>query len=211
MHKFNPNGIISTAYFDGATKVNMIKRFKIETSTVDKKFHFITEHKASKLLAVSDNYAPDVQIKAKPDGKNTEISLLPIDELVEVRGWKAIGNKLNFNKLTEIEFIATETEEVESEELKVENAELKVESNEIESEKLKVESVVEEDEPEFVINNLEEKKTEDEPEFIVNMPQIEEESGELKVESEKEEIPFEIKNLNADTDKGSAGEQLGLF
>lgn len=211
LHKFNPNGIISAAYFDGATKVNMIKRFKIETSTVDKKFHFITEHKASKLLAISDNYAPDVQIKAKPDGKNTEISLLPIDELVEVRGWKAIGNKLNFNKLTEIEFIATETEEVESEELKEENAELKVESNEIESEKLKVKSEVEEDEPEFVINNLEEKKTEDEPEFIVNMPQIEEESGELKVESEKEEIPFEIKNLNADTDKGSAGEQLGLF
>jgi topoisomerase-4 subunit A len=175
LNKFNPNAILSAAYFDGASKVHMIKRFKIETSTVDKKFHFITEHKMSKLLAVTDNYAPDVQIKSKPDGKTNEITLVPIDELVEVRGWKAIGNKLNFQKLSEVEFIPTEVATPEEEI----------------------------DEPEFVITNLENE--------VEEVKEVEvKETTELPV-VEKEEIPFEIKNLPNDSEKHGSGEQLGLF
>lgn len=186
LNKFNPKGIISVAYFDGASKTNLIKRFKIETSTVDKKFLFITEHKQSKLLAASDNFAPDVQIKHKPDGKTTEVVLQAIEEMVEVRGWKAIGNKLNFSKLTEISFIPTEKEQTEE--------------------------ATESDEPEFVVNNLEEEPeeasnktttTQEEPEFV-----IKNESEKLEKE---EDIPFEIKNLPPESEKGSTGEQLGLF
>ncbi len=182
LSKFDSNGIITAAYFDGATKLPMIKRFKIETSTVDKKFLFITEHKASKLLAVTDNFAPDVQIKSKPDGKTNELVLVPIDELVEVRGWKAIGNKLNFQKLTDIEFIPTEKAAPS----------LNVEEN---------------DSPEFVIHNLadENANKEEEIENISNET-VEEQSEKI------EDIPFEIKNLPTEVEKPSSkGEQLGLF
>lgn len=108
--KFQPEQVLSAAYWDGSTKQHFIKRFRIETTTVDKKFSFINEHKQSKLLAISQHAALNVQISHKPDGKQTEMLLMPIEDLVELRGWKAIGNKLNYPKLQTIAFLPVLTE-----------------------------------------------------------------------------------------------------
>ncbi|MEY4047569.1 MAG: topoisomerase 4 subunit, partial [Bacteroidota bacterium] len=161
---------------------------------------FISDHKASKLVASSINYSPNVQIKHKPDGKTAEIELIPIDELVDVRGWKAIGSKLNYPKLTDAKFIDTETIMPESE---VENT-----SSETD--------VVEEDET-----------TEQDVAEITSMETVDVEvipTGQKIVLEEDEvqeaikptsvtEVPLEIKNyseenISKDTNKG---EQLGLF
>ncbi|WP_395617548.1 DNA gyrase/topoisomerase IV subunit A [Aquirufa sp.] len=192
LKKFEPQSIITAAYFDGSNKTHLIKRFHLETTSLDKKFLFISDHKASKLIAVTDNYAPNVQIKHKPDGKTNELEIIPIDDLAEVRGWKALGSKLNYPKLVDLTFLETEEEapvsekaspvEAEAEEVEVEiQAEVEIESEE--------EQVVEE------VN-----VTNDEPEFVVNFPS---EKEEIQTE-EKEDIPFEIKNP-------PTGEQLGLF
>ncbi len=183
---FNPNSTISAVYFDGASKTYFIKRFKIETSTIDKKFLFISDHKASNLLAATDNFAPNVQLKHKPDGKTSEIMLLPIDELVEIRGWKAIGSKLNYIKLSDIQFIETE---VKSEE---------VATNQ--HEELDVDLPA--DNPKEVISTSDEI-----PEEIP----LEIKSG--IIEQEIDEIPLEIKNYAPDAipKESNKGEQLGLF
>ena len=196
---FNPNGILSAIYFDGSNKTHFIKRFKIETSTIDKKFLFISDHKASSLLAATDNFAPNVQIKHKPDGKTNEISLVPIDELVDVRGWKAIGSKLNYSKLVDVEFIETEHAAPE----------IPTAIEEIEAEE-EVTSVIEDN---FAAISEEQ-----------NVPELEEASkteieeiplvikGEVLTD-EIEDIPLEIKNYNPDAipKESSKGEQLGLF
>ncbi len=189
LKKFNPSGIISAIYFDGQGKHTLIKRFKLETSTVDKKFLFITDHKASKLIAVTDNYQPNVQIKHKPDGKTLEIEILPINDLVDVRGWKAIGNKLNYTKLMDLEFIETELKQPEEE-----------------SAIILVEDIIEETSKEVEEIVEVEKSESSEPEFVIkNLP-------EENVNSKADDIPFEIKNLpNESNDKSSSGEQLGLF
>ena len=188
LKKFNPNAILSAVYFDGQSKNTLIKRFKLETSTIDKKFLFITDHKASRLLNVSDNYLPNVQIKHKPDGKTHEFEILPITELVDVRGWKAIGNKLNYQKLIEVEFIETDITSPEIEEVVAKEI-LEIEGNTTE--------VV------TLVN-----PTDDEPEFIIKNLPIEKENP----TQETDDIPFEIKNLNKDAgDKNGSGEQLGLF
>jgi topoisomerase-4 subunit A len=44
LKRFNSKSIISAVYFDGNNKSNYIKRFKLETTTVDKKFLFISEY-----------------------------------------------------------------------------------------------------------------------------------------------------------------------
>ncbi len=198
---FNPNGIISAVYFDGSNKSHFIKRFKIETSTIDKKFLFISDHKASNLLAASDNYSPNVQIKHKPDGKTNEILLLPIDELVEVRGWKAIGSKLNYTKLVDIEFIETESQSPEAEAIKI--AEQDVEK-----------------EPESTIKVIEEKEK---PETDITneievIPTVDNEDVPLTIKgqvltNEIDDIPLEIKNYSTDAipKEPNKGEQLGLF
>lgn len=199
--KFNPNGIISAIYFDGANKTHFIKRFKIETSTIDKKFLFISDHKASKLVASSINYAPNVQIKHKPDGKTSEIELMPIDELVDVRGWKAIGSKLNYPKLTDANFIDTETIMPESEVAKTAATEEEVEDQEVE--------VIELESAEITTQDISEAEVIPTGQKITLEDEIQE-TPKLEI---AEDIPLEIKNYSEeniakDTNKG---EQLGLF
>ena len=197
--KFNPKGIISAVYFDGSNKTYFIKRFKIETSTIDKKFLFIADHKASKLVASSINYAPNVQIKHKPDGKTAEIELIPIEELVDVRGWKAIGSKLNYPKLTDVQFIETETVMPESEEILSSNEESMEgeEVSDVDNEETTAPVTITESIPVGQTVTFEEDVEE---KSVGETPQI-------------EDIPLEIKNypsenLPKDTNKG---EQLGLF
>jgi topoisomerase IV subunit A len=198
--KFNPNGIISAIYFDGSNKTHFIKRFKIETSTVDKKFLFISDHKASKLVASSINYSPNVQIKHKPDGKTAEIELIPIDELVDVRGWKAIGSKLNYPKLTDAKFIDTETIMPESE----------VESTSSETDVIEEDVTTEQNVAEITSMETVEVEVIPTGQKIV----LEEDEVQEKIKPTSiTEVPLEIKNyseenISKDTNKG---EQLGLF
>jgi len=191
LKKFEPQAIISAAYFDGSNKTHLIKRFHLETTSLDKKFLFISDHKASKLIAVTDNYAPNVQIKHKPDGKTNELEIIPIDDLAEVRGWKALGSKLNYPKLVDLTFLETEEEAPVSEKATPIEAEAEAEEVDVQAE---VEIETEEEQVAEEVN-----VTNDEPEFVVNFPEEKEEPKE-----EKEDIPFEIKNP-------PTGEQLGLF
>ena len=194
LKKFEPQAIISAAYFDGSNKTHLIKRFHLETTSLDKKFLFISDHKASKLIAVTDNYAPNVQIKHKPDGKTNELEIIPIDELAEVRGWKALGSKLNYPKLVEVQFIETEEEApVEKKTPEAPEPELEVE------ESVEMNDSAPEEEVEEVAEVVSSKE---EPEFVVHFP--EEEKENIKEEKNEEDIPFEIKNP-------PKGEQLGLF
>jgi len=226
LKKFNPKAIVSGIYFDGANKTHFIKRFKLETSTIDKKFLFISDHKASKLLSVTDNYSPNVQIKHKPDGKTNEVIILPISEIVEVRGWKAIGSKLNYPKLVDALFIETEVKAEEEAETNLsdedhEAADVKNLSgsimpdsengniaNEIEteeemngSENTAAENTSEDENLSEAKAALE--KVQDEIPLIINSP----------VNSEIDDIPFEIKNTDPEhlPKDSNNGDQLGLF
>ncbi len=226
LKKFNPKAIVSGIYFDGANKTHFIKRFKLETSTIDKKFLFISDHKASKLLSVTDNYSPNVQIKHKPDGKTNEVIILPISEIVEVRGWKAIGSKLNYPKLVEALFIETEVKaeeeaepnlpDEEHEVADVKNLPVRIKpdsengimDNEIETEEARNESGNSSAENTSEDENLSKAKTalekaQDEIPLIINRP----------ANSDIDDIPFEIKNTDPEhlPKDSNNGEQLGLF
>jgi len=205
--KFNSKGIISAIYFDGSNKTYFIKRFKIETSTIDKKFLFIADHKASKLIASTINYAPNVQIKHKSDGKTTEIELIPIDELVDVRGWKAIGSKLNYPKLSDAKFVDTESSIPETEEEAIESVNLEEVEDEI--------SVVESEASEIIESTIPEEKVDKEIDLIPTGQKITleiEESVEIQA-NPIEDVPLEIKNYSAENiaKEANKGEQLGLF
>ncbi|MFD3292755.1 DNA gyrase/topoisomerase IV subunit A [Aquirufa sp. KTFRIE-69F] len=196
LKKFEPQAIISAAYFDGSNKTHLIKRFHLETTSIDKKFLFISDHKASKLIDVTDNYAPNVQIKHKPDGKTNELEIIPIDELAEVRGWKALGSKLNYPKLVEVVFLSTEEEAPVVE--KAPDVPEPVEMEEAEEVEEVAETV-------SVATETPAEATSEEPEFVVNFPEEKPEEEKTSVEEKKEDdIPFEIKNP-------PKGEQLGLF
>jgi topoisomerase-4 subunit A len=101
--KFHPKLPITAVYFDGVQKHHFIKRFTIETSTLDKKFLFISDARNTKLILASTDSRPRLQITLpKVAGSEPVIHEYLIEDLIDIRGWKAIGNKLPHDKFKDI-------------------------------------------------------------------------------------------------------------
>jgi topoisomerase-4 subunit A len=111
--KFRADRAISCVYFEGKAKQNYLKRFLIETQTLNKKFLFISEEKGSYVVFVSDQKEPKVNLVVGK-GKNTSEEELVLSELIEVKGWKSIGNKFTTKDLVKIELISSEERVEES-------------------------------------------------------------------------------------------------
>jgi topoisomerase IV subunit A len=108
--KFDANKIFSAVYLDGDKNQYNVKRFKIETTTLNSKYFFIKEGKNNTLTAISSDELPLLNVKT---GKGQQVNNVKfkVDKLVEVMGWKAIGSKLmDFNKNIEMEFVQPKEE-----------------------------------------------------------------------------------------------------
>ena len=104
--KFDPNDVISAVYYHGGNKTYYIKRFIIETLSTGKRFNFISEEKGSRLEVATNNNNQKIRVYysiKRKDAKKTDEFLL--DELIETKGWKAIGNKLSNNKIRKVELL----------------------------------------------------------------------------------------------------------
>jgi topoisomerase-4 subunit A len=109
LRKLEPDTVVSAVYVDGETKLHYVKRFHIETTTMDKPFTFISESKGSKLLAASTFAEPEVEVKLQRDKKaDKETEKLRLDQFIEVKGWKAMGNKLNYFKIHALTLLTDE-------------------------------------------------------------------------------------------------------
>ncbi len=118
IEKFDIQKVISAIYFDGGTKTYFVKRFLIETTTINKRFNFITDHKQSFLKVVSTASQPQVSVTLTK-GKEEEVMEYDLDMLIDVKGWKALGNKLSTYPVKDLSLIISEkeTEEEISEEV----------------------------------------------------------------------------------------------
>jgi topoisomerase-4 subunit A len=107
IEKFDPQKVISAIYYDGGTKTFFVKRFTIETTTINKRFNFITDHKQSYLRVVSTASQPQVSVTLIK-GKEEEVMEYDLDMLIDVKGWKAIGNKLSTYPVKDMTLIQSE-------------------------------------------------------------------------------------------------------
>nr|WP_236668865.1 DNA gyrase/topoisomerase IV subunit A [Hymenobacter rubidus] len=109
LRKLEPDTVLSAVYVDGDTKIHYVKRFKIETSTLEKRFTFIAETKGSKLLAVTAHPEPLAEVTIQRDKKaDKEKEKIALSEFIDVKGWKAMGNKLNFYKIHALSLLTDE-------------------------------------------------------------------------------------------------------
>ena len=104
IHQYNLNTVVNAVYFDGDKQWSMVKRFNIETNKMDEKFLFISEHKDSKLYLVSFDTNPVVKFSYKQNNILTEKEI-DLSEIVGIKGWKALGNKLGEFKISTIDQI----------------------------------------------------------------------------------------------------------
>lgn len=104
IEKYNPDKIITAVYLDNDKLQFNIKRFKIETSTLNSKFFFIKEGKGNRLETVTTDADPVLKVK-KGRGQQVSTIKYKVGKNVEVTGWKAVGVKLeDFNKSVEMEW-----------------------------------------------------------------------------------------------------------
>jgi len=104
MEKFVPEKIISAVYLDADKNQYNVKRFKIETTTLNNKFMFIKEGEGNKLEQVTTEEEPVLKVQIGR-GQQVRHAKFKIAKMVEVMGWKAVGAKLmDFSKSVEMEW-----------------------------------------------------------------------------------------------------------
>ena len=104
IEKYDAEKIITAVYLDNEKLQYNIKRFKIETTTLNSKFLFIKEGKDNRLEAVTTDASPVLKVQT---GRGQQISKakFKVDKMVEVMGWKAVGARLvDFSKSVEMEW-----------------------------------------------------------------------------------------------------------
>lgn len=111
IEKFNPERVITAVYADMDKKQFMVKRFKIETTTIKNKFLFIKEGEGNYVETVTTMEEP---ILAMQQGRGAQVrkGKLKITRIAEVTGYRTVGTKLaDFSKSTEMEWVKPKEED----------------------------------------------------------------------------------------------------
>ena len=86
-------------------KQYMVKRFKIETTTLRNKFMFIKEGDGNYVEAVTTDAEPVLSVQ---QGRGAQIrkGKLKIAKMAELSGWKTVGTRLlDYSKSVEMEWV----------------------------------------------------------------------------------------------------------
>ena len=108
IEKFDPEKIITAVYLDAEKQQYNVKRFKIETNTLNTKFLFIKEGKDNQLIKATTAEEPILEMQS---GRGTQIrkAKIKLHKVVDIMGWRAIGNKLtDYSKTDQMEWVAPE-------------------------------------------------------------------------------------------------------
>lgn len=106
--KLYPTTTITAVHYSDSKKANYVKRFLIETTTIDTKYNFISDESNARLVFATLYTNPTVEYtldagKGKVSAPYTE----NLADFIEVKGWKAIGNKLCGGSIKEIKLVET--------------------------------------------------------------------------------------------------------
>ncbi|MFI5222618.1 MAG: DNA gyrase/topoisomerase IV subunit A, partial [Bacteroidia bacterium] len=94
--KYKNNRPVSVLYHNEKEKTYYVKRFLIETQTLNKKFPCIPEGAKNRVVMATDQLNP-VIILERGGGKKKNINTedaINLTEFIDVKGWKTIGNKI---------------------------------------------------------------------------------------------------------------------
>lgn len=114
IEKYDPEKIFSAVHVDGKSKNYLVKRFVFESQSLGKQTSLISDEAGSKLILISGASQPVVsveQLKGKEQTPETvEINLA---ELIDVKGMKAMGNRLSQYPVKKVELLRYDSPEAE--------------------------------------------------------------------------------------------------
>ena len=113
IEKYNPEKIYTVVHFEGKSKNYLIKRFAFENTPPGKETSIISDENGSKLTFISGAAAPMAKIdQLKGKTQTPETIEVNLTELIDVKGMKAMGNRVSQHTIQSITLIEPEEEEV---------------------------------------------------------------------------------------------------
>ena len=114
IEKYNPDKAFSVIYIDGKSKNYYLKRFTFENSATNKKVSFISEDNGSKLVLLSGLREPKIELEIlKGKSQTEEKNTINLTDLIDIKGMKALGNRLSLHVIKNITLIESSEPEEE--------------------------------------------------------------------------------------------------
>jgi topoisomerase-4 subunit A len=115
VEKFNTQTIISAIHYAPSKKCNYIKRFQIETTSVEQRFSFIADEPNAQLILATTSKNPTITYTIDLGKKKiSEQEVVDLAAFIEVKGWKAIGNKFIAGNLHTVTLLQKEEQFLDS-------------------------------------------------------------------------------------------------
>jgi len=105
--KLSDDTVVSCIYWEGSKGWTMVKRFMIETKSLNTPITFISDSDGSKLYYASLSEEPKLKYSYKANNKKVE-HVMDVNDFIDVKGYKALGNKLGEFKVLKIEELETQ-------------------------------------------------------------------------------------------------------
>lgn len=197
IEKYEPEKVYSVVHFEGKSKNYMVKRFVFENTSLGKQTSIISEESGSKLVLISG--AAQVLVKVdqlKGKAETPETMEVDLSTLIDVKGMKAMGNRLSQHTIKSVQLLQEVNPEVEETE-----PEAALDTDEVDETEEQSEESSETSESKPEPEKSERQSVQSKQESV--------ESGDRSVESPPKKIDFEITNPD-DIDIDDNG-QIGLF
>ncbi|MES2875482.1 MAG: DNA gyrase/topoisomerase IV subunit A [Bacteroidota bacterium] len=116
MEKYNPEKIFTAVYLEGKSGSHYLKRFVFENTSIGKKSSIISDEPGSKLILLTGIQKPKVTLEVlKGKSKILETAELDLAGTIEVKGMKALGNRLSAHEVKSV--VLNAPSELEQEEV----------------------------------------------------------------------------------------------
>jgi topoisomerase IV subunit A len=192
IEKYNPEKVFSVVHIDGKSKNYMVKRFVFESAAIGKQTSIISDENGSKLVLISGAAQALVNVvQTKGKEQTPETIEVDLSAVIDVKGMKAMGNRLSQQPIKTVELLA----EIEAPEEEV-----------IEDEADADDSSDINDDPDSEIDQPVKKASTDKS---VKSPEQSVESADDSIAEHNKNVDLEITNPD-DIDMDDDG-QLGLF
>jgi len=172
IQKYDPEKPFAVLQYEGKAKNHFVKRFVFENIAVGKKQSFVSEEPGSKLICITSNPAARLMVDVlKGKTQIPESIEVILAEFIDLKGIKAIGNRLTPHEVKNIEIL-------DAEEIQAKDTATDEEQDRAEPEELKVEATEEEQSAEIEAS---------EPVTTTAIEDVAEEP--VQVESDEEQAP----------------------
>jgi topoisomerase-4 subunit A len=109
IEKYDPERVYAVVHMEGKSKNYYIKRFVFEKTAEGKKTSIIAEEPGSKFILISGAKNPKVQLDVLKGKTQTPDTLeQDLSELIDVKGMKAMGNRLSQHEVQKVSLIQQE-------------------------------------------------------------------------------------------------------